>query len=303
MSRTTGPDGVPESLRATAEALLRADTVERVADALVSYGLPALGGCVAVLALLDSDGKEFYCPRVAGYPEEVADAWRRFPADAPVPIAETVREGRPVLLGTLEQRAAYYPPDLALPATRVGRALAAVPLRLGEVVGGLGFAFPDNRTFDEAELTALEAAASLCAEALVRVRRDGLGVEVLVADDEPSVLAMLEFALKYHGFAVRRAASGEAAVCLYRRYQSTVDVVLLDVRMPGLDGPCTLSALREIDPGVRCVFMSGDTGRYTAEQLSALGVSCVIPKPFRSLDDVVYAIRETARSQTGLNGL
>jgi CheY-like chemotaxis protein len=287
------------SLRALAEALRRADTVEQVADALVAHGLPAVGGCVAVLAVLAPDGKEFYCPRVAGYPEEVADGWRRFPIDAPVPIAEAVREGRPVLLGTLEQRAAYYPPGLALPAVRVGRALAAVPMRQGEVVGGLGFAFPDDRAFDEGERAGLARVAGLCAEALERVRRGGLGLEVLVAEDEPAVLAMLEVALKYHGFAVRRAADGETAVRLYRQHRGTVDVVLLDVQMPGLDGPHTLAALQEVNREVRCVFMSGDTGRYTGEELLALGALGVVRKPFRSLYEFVRVLRAAASPESG----
>ena len=286
--------GLPPPLRPLADALARAGTVEQVADALVGHGLPALGGCVAVLALLDEGGGEFYCPRVAGYPEEVADAWRRFPADAPVPIARAVREGGPVLLGTLEERAAFYPRGLALPAARVGRALAAVPMRHGGVVGGLGFTFPDDRAFDEGERTALLAAAGLCAEALGRVRRGGVGCEVLVVEDEPAVLRMLDFALRCHGFLVRAASGGGAAVGLYERHRGTVDVVLLDVRMPGMDGPRTLAALRRIDPGVRCVFMSGNTGEYRAEQLLALGAARVLPKPFSSIDEVVRVLREVA---------
>jgi two-component system OmpR family response regulator len=289
-----GAGGVPPSLRGMAEALARADTVEKVADALVSHGLPALGGCVAVLALLSEDGSEFYCPRVAGYPEVVADAWRRFPADAPVPIAEALREGRPVLLGTLQRRRAYYPAGFPLPAPVVGRGLAAIPMRRGDVAGGLGLTFPDDRAFGEDEVAALEAAARLCAEALGRVRRGGLGLEVLVAEDEPAVLAMLDFALKYHGFAVRRAGGGEAAVQAYGRHRGTVDVVLLDVQMPGVDGPQTLAALREVNPAVRCVFMSGNTGKYSTEQLLAAGAAAVLPKPFSRLDEVVRVLREAA---------
>jgi CheY-like chemotaxis protein len=291
------PADAPASLRPLAAALVQAGTIEQVADALVCLGLPALNACVTVLALLGEDGKQFYCSRVAGYPEEVADAWRRFPADAPVPIAEAVREDRPVLLGTLEQRAAYYPPDFPLPKPCVGRALAAVPMRRGGVVGGLGFTFPDDRTFDEGERATLLAVARLCAEALARVRRDGLGVEVLVVEDDSAVLGFLDFALKSHGFAVRLAAGGEEATRLYRRHRGTVDVVLLDVRMPGMDGPHTLAALRAIAPSVRCVFMSGHTGEYSAEQLLALGAARVLPKPFSSVDDLVRALREAARRE------
>jgi CheY-like chemotaxis protein len=287
-------DEVPASLRPLADALARAATVEQVADALVDQALPALGGCMTVLALLGADGKEFYCPRIAGCPEEVADAWRRFPADAPVPIAVAVRQGEPVLLETLERRRSFYPLGYRLPAP-VGRALAAVPMCSGEVVGGLGFTFPEDRGFSPEERAALGTVAELCLRALGRVRRDGLGYEVLLVEDEPDVRKMLEFALRCHGFLVRSAAESQSAVQLYRRHHGTVDVVLLDVQMPGVDGPQTLLALQEIHPGVHCVFMSGYTGKYSADQLLALGASRVLEKPFRGLDEVMSALREAGR--------
>jgi two-component system OmpR family response regulator len=288
------PDELPACLRALADALARAGTVEQVAEAVVGCGAPALGACVVVLALLSEDGTEFYCPRVAGYPEDVADAWRRFPASAALPIPLAVREDRLVLLETLPKRLAFYPLELRLPDP-VGRALAAVPMRRGAVVGGLGFTFPDDRAFEADERAALLATAGLCAEALDRVRRDGVGLEVLVVDDEPTVLTMLDFALKYHGFTVRRADGGEAAVRAYERHRATVDLVLLDVQMPGMDGPQTLAALQAIHPGVRSVFMSGSTGKYTGEQLLALGAACILQKPFRSLDEVMRVLRAAAR--------
>lgn len=287
-------DGTSGSLGALTAAFGAATTVEGVADALTKFALPALGGCAGVLALLNHDGTEFFCPRIVGYPADVVSAWRRFPADGRLPIAEAVRDGRPVLLESLERRLAYYPPGANLPPP-VGRALAAVPFREGDVVGGLGVTFPDDRVFGPGALDRLEGVARLCAAALARVRRDGLGCEVLVVDDEPAVLNMLDFALRCHAFAVRRAGGGEEAVEAYRRHRDTTGLVLLDVRMPGLDGPQTLARLREIDPGVRCVFMSGHTGAYTAEQLLALGAARVLQKPFAGMDALVLALREAGR--------
>src|SRR5438105_3921164 len=92
--------------------------------------------------------------------------------------------------------------------------------------------------------------------------RTGNACEVLVVDDELGVLTMLGFALRHHGFAVRQA--GEEVVQLYQRHRGTVDVVLLDEQMPGMDGPQTFAALRNLNPEVRVVFMSGNTGDYSA---------------------------------------
>ncbi|QEL16634.1 response regulator [Limnoglobus roseus] len=281
---------------ALADALAHARTVEEIADALVRIGQPAVGACVTVLALLNDDGSEFFCPRITGYSDRVAEAWRRFPADAALPIVEAVRENRPVFLETLDLRLAYYPPGNGMPPP-VGRALAAVPFRQAGVVGGLGFTFPDDRRFGPAEQGLLDGVAGLCAAALGRVRRGGLGCEVLLVDDEPSVRAMLDFALRSHAFTVRRAAGGAEALAAYRAHRGTVAVVLLDVLMPEMDGPQTLAAIREVNPAVRAVFMSGHTGRYSAADLLSLGASHVFQKPFSSLDQVIRVLGEVARRE------
>jgi CheY-like chemotaxis protein len=110
------------------------------------------------------------------------------------------------------------------------------------------------------------------------------GPQILVVDDEPGVLRLLEVALPAWGFAVWPASSGEAALELYRRYRQTIDAVLLDVQLgSGMDGPQTWSALRAMNTSLKGAFMSGDTGRYTPDQLLRLGASLVLHKPFRSL--------------------
>ncbi|HEY1862073.1 MAG TPA: response regulator [Gemmataceae bacterium] len=115
---------------------------------------------------------------------------------------------------------------------------------------------------------------------------------ILVADDEEGVRGVLAIGMRQHGFDVWLAADGQQALDLYRRHGESIDVVLLDVRMPGRDGPQTLAALQQLNPRVRCCFMSGDfdcyneEGRcYTEERLRDMGAAAVIPKPFR-LDQI-----------------
>jgi carbon storage regulator CsrA len=88
---------------------------------------------------------------------------------------------------------------------------------------------------------------------------------VLVADDEGCLRVLLARVLGRHGFEVVLAATGREAVAHYRQAPGAVAVVLLDVKMPGVDGPQTLAALRQLHPGVRCCFMTGDPGRYTED--------------------------------------
>ena len=51
--------------------------------------------------------------------------------------------------------------------------------------------------------------------------------------------------------------------------------------MPGRDGPQTLAALQQLQPRIRCCFMSGDTGGYTDKDLHEMGAAAVLCKPFR----------------------
>jgi DNA-binding response OmpR family regulator len=114
---------------------------------------------------------------------------------------------------------------------------------------------------------------------------------ILIVDDDPSVRAMLEMGLRHHGFVVSLASQGQEALVLYRDHAQEIDIVLLDVRMPGMDGPQTLAALRQINPQVRCCFVSGETGDYTQEALLALGAAHYFKKPF-SLSGVTQVLRQ-----------
>lgn len=112
---------------------------------------------------------------------------------------------------------------------------------------------------------------------------------VLVVDDDGLIRSMLGTGLRQQGVRVWLAANGREAVEVYGRHAGEIDLVLLDVRMPGLDGPQTLAALEKIDPRVRCCFMSGDTGTYTSRELLRPTVLRVFRKPFR-LDDVAEVL-------------
>jgi CheY-like chemotaxis protein len=120
--------------------------------------------------------------------------------------------------------------------------------------------------------------------------------EVLVVEDEGGVSGMLSLALRHYGLAVRPARGGHEAVDLFRRYRDKIALVLLDVQMPGLDGPATLRLLREIDPGVRCCFMSGNTGEYSAGELLAMGAAHVLQKPFANLAAVTQLLWDVIRA-------
>ncbi len=121
---------------------------------------------------------------------------------------------------------------------------------------------------------------------------------ILVVDDDAAVRDLLDFALRHQGFAVWLAATGQEALEQYRRYGATIDVALLDVLMPGLDGPQTLAALQALNPQVRCCFMTGDLGLYNEGELRTMGAAVVFYKPFR-LAEVAQVLRGLAVEAAG----
>ena len=105
--------------------------------------------------------------------------------------------------------------------------------------------------------------------------------KILYIEDEPDIQAVARLALEQlGGFVVELCCSGQEA--LERFPQFKPDMVLLDVMMPGMDGPTTLRALREL-PGGRqtpVVFMTAKVQPQEIAQYKQLGAIDVIPKPF-----------------------
>jgi DNA-binding response OmpR family regulator len=107
---------------------------------------------------------------------------------------------------------------------------------------------------------------------------------LLVVDDDEAVLDVLDYGLKLRGFGVWRAIDGRSALRTYGRYHEQIDIVLLDVRLPDLDGPQTLTKLRKLSTRFHCCFMSGDLGGYTEQALLDMGALAVFRKPLNAVE-------------------
>jgi len=100
--------------------------------------------------------------------------------------------------------------------------------------------------------------------------------KILVIDDEPHVRALLEMRLRHQGYDVLFADNGWKGLELY--HQEHPDVIVLDLRMPELDGVTVLKAIRRVDLKQPVIIMTGDTTPEVERQVRALGVSEFIVK-------------------------
>lgn len=80
---------------------------------------------------------------------------------------------------------------------------------------------------------------------------------VLLVEDQDAVRNIVTRILEHLGFQVLSAREGSAAIEIFRNNRETINCVLTDLSMPGMDGWETLSALRKIDPGIPVILASG----------------------------------------------
>jgi CheY-like chemotaxis protein len=110
----------------------------------------------------------------------------------------------------------------------------------------------------------------------------GNGELILVVDDEVSVREIVKASLEAYNYRVMTAQDGIQAIYLYAQHKSEIQVILLDLMMPSLDSPSTILALRQIEPDVSIVVMSGLSANESIKNISQVQVQGFLAKPFTS---------------------
>jgi len=100
---------------------------------------------------------------------------------------------------------------------------------------------------------------------------------ILIVDDEYPVRFALSEVLKKHGFATLEAPSGAEAIEILGDQE--IDLVLLDLAMPGMDGIATLQELRRVRPNVPVIIVTGRGDIATAVRATKLGAYDFLSKP------------------------
>ncbi|MCS6889373.1 response regulator [Chloroflexus sp.] len=105
--------------------------------------------------------------------------------------------------------------------------------------------------------------------------------KILFVEDDPDIQMVAQLALEaVGGYTVQMCSSGAEALAVAEQFAP--DLILLDVMMPGMDGPTTLAELRKKPTLAQTpvIFMTARVQRHEIEQYLALGAADVISKPF-----------------------
>jgi two-component system OmpR family response regulator len=109
-------------------------------------------------------------------------------------------------------------------------------------------------------------------------------VKILVVDDEPDIRRIARLSLaRLGGMEVIEASNGDEG--LSRAREERPDAILLDVMMPGRDGPSTLAALRAdaVTAAIPVVFLTAKAMKAEVDRLRSMGATGVLTKPFDPL--------------------
>jgi two-component system, cell cycle sensor histidine kinase and response regulator CckA len=145
---------------------------------------------------------------------------------------------------------------------------------------------------DTALAAAAEPGAARAAKAAAKPADDTGQGTILLVEDEEGLRGLNARGLTTRGYTVLQAANGVAAIEAFDSHAGKIDLVVSDVVMPEMDGPTLLTALRNRDPDVKIIFVSGYAEEAFEKHLPDGEQYSFLAKPF-TLKQLVGAVKET----------
>mgnify|MGYP001546162260 CR=1 FL=1 len=121
-------------------------------------------------------------------------------------------------------------------------------------------------------------------------------LHILWVDDNETVLEVAIEMVETFGLKATAAKSGDQAVTIFRSIHDQLDIVVLDVHMPGMDGWETLDALQKIKPDVKVIVCTGKGFSFEAENMMKQGACSLLLKPFTA-DDLMSLFVEVSNKE------
>ncbi len=113
---------------------------------------------------------------------------------------------------------------------------------------------------------------------------------ILIVDDERMIRELVKDILESKGYQVLTAPDGASAIELFQRRRSSIDLVILDMIMPGMSGIETMRKLKAIESEVKAILSSGFSEDERTREFIDLGVKLFLQKPYRT-EDLSNAVR------------
>ena len=114
---------------------------------------------------------------------------------------------------------------------------------------------------------------------------------ILLVDDEEVIIEVTRDILEINGYQVLTASTGREAIERYRMDKDHIDMVIMDMMMPGIGGGEILEEMRALNPAIKVILSSGYGLNSEAKKIMARGVQSFLQKPFR-IDQLLTKITD-----------
>lgn len=103
---------------------------------------------------------------------------------------------------------------------------------------------------------------------------------ILAVDDDPIICELLEMCFDLPQYELLIAKNADEALKIFRQKASLIDMVLMDIMLPTMNGIELFHVMKDYHPSVKCMFVSGSLGSINLDVLRTEGVLGFIEKPF-----------------------
>ena len=114
-------------------------------------------------------------------------------------------------------------------------------------------------------------------------------LDVLIVDDDPLILTVVDLMVRHAGHTARTASDGNAALDVLA--DSASDIIVSDIRMPGMDGLELARVVRRDYPQIPIILMTGYLSEYSSGSAEEIGIEGILKKPFKSTDLIAAITR------------
>ncbi len=107
-------------------------------------------------------------------------------------------------------------------------------------------------------------------------------LDILIVDDDPLILTVVDLMVRHAGHTSRTAGDGSAALDVLA--DAAADIIVSDIRMPGMDGLELARLVRRDYPKIPIILMTGYLSEYSNGSATEIGIDGILKKPFKSSD-------------------